>query len=294
MRTLLWFSPTPILATLAVAATGITRDGVWEKFPLVDTADAKAWSVAESEVQPSAERAKSAPRSWHWHVTVDHFAGEPKYPIGWPRISHAFPAGVARDWAAWDFLHVWVLVETSREALPAEPAGLGLLNPDRANGYNRPLRELRKGEWVELNLPIAQIPRPGDVRQIQFHIAEANYRHGDTLDFYFNDLALARYAEPVLFDLAAENAVVFSDVRRLPVRFQLLGVKPGERAAVTCELRRAGRMVARTTADMERGAQRPVLALSGPSLSPGDYEVWAKVGVREATARLRVVETPWQ
>jgi hypothetical protein len=180
--------------------------------------------------------------------------------------------------------------------LPAEPAGLGLLTPDRAGGYNRALRELKKDAWVELDLPISSIPRNGDVRSIQFHITEANYRHGDRLDFYLNDLSLTRYAEPTLFDFTAENAVVFSDATRLPVRFQLLGVKPGGHATVTCELRREGRTIAQVSVAATRGAQRAVLKRGEQKLAPGRYELRAGIpgGAHAATASLTVIESPWR
>ena len=284
-----------LLVASAFAQTS-SPDGVMEKIALVSPTDLKTWSAAECTATPSGERARIGPSSWHWHVDVDHLAGEPKYPIGWPRISHTITDGPLRDWSGWEFLHMWIFVATSREALPGEPAGLGLLTPDRASGYNRPLRELKKDQWIELNIPVAQIPRHGDVRQIQFHVAEANYRHGDRLDFFINDLALTRYAEPVLFDLVAENAVVFSDTMRLPVRFQMLGLKPGAHASVGCELRRDGQTAARVSVDATAGAQRVVLDLGGKKLAPGNYELRASMadGGRVASTNLRVVESPWR
>jgi len=186
-------------------------------------------------------------------------------------------------------------VETSRDALPKEPAGLGLHTPDRAGAYHRSLAELKKDQWVELNLPISEIPRHGDVRNIQFHLAEANYRHGDRVDFHLNDLALARYAEPTLFDFAPENAVIFSDAARLAVRFQLLGLKTGERAQVACELSREGEIAARASAEAARGTQRVLLGLGGPPLAPGRYQLRATIAGRAqaTTASVRVVESPW-
>jgi hypothetical protein len=286
-----------VLAPVVMRSTeGISHDGAMEKLALVSTNDRKTWSAAECTVEPSTTRTKVAPSSWRWQVDVDHFTGEPKYPIGWPRIGHAIPAGPLRDWSEWDFLHMWIYVETSRETLPTTPAGLGVQAPDRANMYERNLGELKKDQWVEINIPMTQIARHDDVRQIQFHIAEANYRHGDRLVFYLNDLALMRHAEPTVFDLAAENAVIFSDTKRLPVRFQLLGVKAGDRVDVACELLRDGKTAARASSEAGRGAHRLVLELGQPTLAPGNYEVRARIGGRPqvATTSVRVVESPWK
>lgn len=281
---------------LAAAAPMVAREGPMEKRALVSADDAKTWSPAECTAAPSTARVKVGPSSWLWHVDVDYFSGEAKYPIGWPRIGHAIPAGELGDWSDWDFLHLWVYVDTSRDALPKGPAGLGLHTPDRANAYNRPLAELKKDQWVELNLPISEIPRHGDVRNIQFHLAEANYRHGDRVDFYLNDLALTRYAEPTLFGFTPENTVLLADATRLAVRFQLLGLKAGERARVACELSREGKVAARASTEAARGAQRVLLELGRAQLVPGTYELRATITGRAqaATASVRVVESPWR
>lgn len=284
------------LATLlGAAAPGIPPEGPMEKRALVSADDAKTWSPAECTAGPSSAHVKVGPNSWLWHVDVDYFSGEAKYPIGWPRIGHAIPVGGLRDWSDWDFLHLWVYVDTSRDALPKEPAGLGLHTPDRASAYHRPLAELKKDQWVELNIPIGEIPRHGDVRNIQFHLAEANYRHGDRVDFYLNDFALVRYAEPTLFDLVPENTVLFSDATRLAVRFQLLGLKAGERARVACELSREGKIAARAAIEGARGTQRVLLEFGSAPLASGIYELRATIAGRaqSAMASVRVVESPW-
>lgn len=297
MKSLSFFGGGLALAALTslVAQTG-SRDGAFEKLALVSPTDPRTWAPAESSAEPSTVHTKVGDTSWRWHIDVDYFAGEAKYPIGWPRISHPIPEGKLRDWSGWDFLHAWIYVESSRNALPKDPVTLGLHTPDRASGYNRSLGELAKDRWVELKLPISQIPRNHDVRHIQFNIAESNYKHGDRVDVYLNDLALVRHAEPTLFDLRAENTVVFSDARGLPVSFQLLGVKPEERVDVACELRRAATVVARTSASSSRGAQRVVLQLDSRTLPAGNYELHASIGGRPqaATAALRVVDSPWK
>ena len=281
-------------AEFGSAAEGSMSAAGMERRELVDVRDAKAWTVAECTIEPARGPNADGPAMWHWHVDVDYFAGEAKYPVGWPRISHSF-AEAERDWSAWEFLHFSVYVETSRATLPKEAAGFSLLTPDRASEYNRPLGELAPGRWVEFNLPLSAIPRHHDVRQIQFHIAESNYTHGDRLDFFVRELALTRYAEPTLFGFTTENTVLFSDARRVPVRFELLGVKPDARALVRCELWRDGKVLADTTNAASRGAQRVLLEFAAATLSPGNYEVRAGIAGRplSAVANVRVVESPW-
>ena len=124
----------------------------------------------------------------HFHIDVDHHAGEKAYPIGWPRTNFPFTQPWQRDWSGYDFLEFWVYSETSRETLPAIPLGMLLHTPDRAHQFNRELRELRKGEWVQIRIPISRLGSHQDVRLIQFFISESNYADHAVLDLYISDI----------------------------------------------------------------------------------------------------------
>ena len=276
------------------AETG-AADSVLERRTLFAPESAKEWSSAESTLEPSSAHAKSGKSAFHWHVTVDYFGGEPNYPVGWPRTNHAIPAGPARDWSGWDFLHFWVYTETSRAALPREPVGLILYTPDREGEYHRTLTGLKKNDWVEITIPLQEIPRHHDVRLIQFYLSESRYQHKDELDLYIDDLALVRYAKPALLDFAAERAVLYADEKRIPVRFQLRGVKPDETQEVRIELRSGGRVAAQALVKTGRGSHRALLDTGG-HLEPGVYDLVARLagGAGTAAAPVRLVESPWK
>lgn len=284
-----------IMAAIGFLACGAQAAPPIERLPLFDPSDAKGWSVAESSLEPSKEKAPDGSAALHWHVTVDHKTGEPKYPIGWPRFGRGIPEGPLRDWSGWDSLHLWVRADTSRDALPREPVGLGLHTPDKSSSFQRPLAELRKGEWVELDIPLREIPRHGDVRQIQFHISESKYLHGDTLDLLVAGPELRRLAQPTLLDLAPECAVMYVDASSIPVRFRLAGVKSGEKGDVEVALCRGGETVLNAAARLERGSHRIELQRGRAPVGPGDYEIVAGIAGRpgKAMARVRLVESPW-
>lgn len=285
----------PLAVARALMAQEIVRDGAMETLVLFGPDSAKSWSVAESSLEASSAHVKTSRAALHWHVTVDYFAGEKNYPIGWPRFGHSIPEPM-RDWSAWDYLHAWVYTTTSRAALPKEPVGLGIQAPDKPSTFNVRLTELKPGAWVEIKIPVSRLAQPADVRNLQFHISEGDYKHGDQLDLWVDDLALLRHAEPTLLEFAAENAVMFAGARTVPVTLQLAGLRPGQRAELACELRCDGRVVARANASAERGPQRIALDVGGRKLPAGDYELAAKVGggSRESTARLRLVNSPWR
>lgn len=286
---------TPPPAQAAAAADQATEPAL-EKRVVCGPESAAEWSAAESSLAASTRRTPTGQPALHWHITVDHFGGEAKYPIGWPRISRTLPEPLSRDWSGWDYLDLLVYTDTSREALPREPVGLILHTPDKESAYHRPLPELKKGAWVRIRIPLADVPRVQDVRLMQFHISDSNYRHQDELDLHFAEIALLRHARPTLLGFAPECAVIFADAEQVPVRFQVAGIKPGDSAEVTCELWQGGKSVVQTSVRAARGPQRATLDLRGARLAAGSYELRAGIGRGGPTAAapLRLVASPWQ
>jgi len=265
----------------------------FERQSLLEGDLAKTWAAAESTVAAETSRVKDSGPAMRWHTTVDHFGGEAKYPIGWPRVSRALK-GAERNWSAWDFLEFWVYAETSREKLPSTPVTLLVRTEGGEGSWPRPLAELKKGEWLKVVVPVWDLPRPESVQQVQFAISDANYRHQDQVTFLIADLALVRHASPALLDFAAEQGVLYCDAAGVAVRFRVAGLGPGETAECVCELRRDGAAVSRAAAKAGRGAYRLVLPLGDKPPAPDVYEAAARIGdgpVR--TVPVRLVESPW-
>ncbi len=277
---------------------GLDKDteSVTENRTLFGPDSASHWAAAESTLEASAHRTRTGQPALHWHITVDYSSGEAKYPIGWPRISIPLREVSSRDWSGWDYLQFWVYTETSRHALPREPVGLALYTPNKASAFNRALDELKKDAWTRVRIPLSQVPRHHDVRLMQFHIAESKYRDRDELDFYFDDINLLRYAQPTLLNFAAENVVMFTDAKRVPVHFNLTGVKPGESVELTCALKLGARVITEKKAIATRGPQRVALELGEAAMDPGTYQVEARAagGTETAGATVRFVESPWK
>jgi len=262
-----------------------------ERVSIEDGSGAARWSAAEATVTTSTRFAQRGGTSLQFHVLVDHFAGEPNYPVGWPRINLELPAEL-QDWSRYDFLELVIHTETSRAALPPTPLGFIAHTPDRAHEYDRALTEVRKGATVTIAVPLAKIPRHSLVPLIQFFVSESDYRHGDVVDFTIDDIALTRYAEPGLSGLAPLESVAFDDTTHLGARFQLLGVEPGKTARVTARLTQAGRMVGEGQWNLPRGEHEVWLALKQPpKVGPADLALY--LGGLQGVARLRVVPSPY-
>lgn len=284
------------LCLLCLSSSLLAEQPQMERHVLSDGTSAKTWSMAEATMESATDVVKAGGPSLHWHVTVDHFAGEAKYPIGWPRVGLTLK-GDACDWSAWDYFHFWIHARTSRKALPRVPAVLSVLQGQgKSSPYMLVLSDLKKDEWLEVKIPTSKLPLANDVRTLQFNIAEDQYHHQDTLDFHIDDLALLRYAAPTLVEFSSVNAVMFGDAKFVPASFTLSGIKPDEHKRVTLQLKRDGKIIASGEFDAKRGAQQLALEVRKVLLKPGGYELTGTVdgGGAAVVSRVRIIESPWR
>jgi hypothetical protein len=253
--------------------------------------DAGKWYTAESTVSADTSRVHTpGAAAIHWHVPIDHTAGEPKYPVGWPRTG--LNANPHWDWSSNDYLEFWLYAATSREALPAVPLGLGVNMPDKTRQFNLTVPAV-KDQWVQVRVPVADLPNPADVAQIQFHVAEANYRHGDTVDFWIADLALARYTQPTVLAFQPRERLLDARATYVPVDIHLTGIAPGATQPAQVVVRRDGQDLAVTPASLTRGRLRLVLPLP-TGLTPGPAELVVRLGeVEAAKAPVTLIAGPF-
>ncbi|MCC6443507.1 MAG: hypothetical protein IT210_08625 [Armatimonadetes bacterium] len=80
------------------------------------------------------------------------------------------------------------------------------------------------------------------------------------------------------------------------MRFDLTGLLPGSRIAVSVELRKESRVIARSEAQAECGPSRMLLALGNRDLPPGNYVLSARTPGRlmAASNSIRLIPSPWQ
>lgn len=281
------------IAGFAAGPAPIPDTTGWEAHLLFAAGLSNRIETAESTIATAPAGGPGGSPALHWHVDVDHLAGEPKYPIGWPRIVRTLKDPADCDWSGWDYLRLRIRAETSRPALPAGPISLSLRAPDKARSYSRSLGEVRKGEWTDILIPLYKIPYHADVRSMTLSIADASYSHKDRLDVFIADVALVRPGAPVLQEFAPEGSAIWTDARRLPIRFRLLGVPAGGSSRVRFEVRDGGTVLGTDAFTGGRGMHRAVVNL--PVLKPGVCTVHAlsDAGASIATATMTVVESPW-
>lgn len=258
-------------------------------------------SPDETTLAASDVHAKDGEFSLEFANLVDHTKGEKNYPIGWPRTGKDLSSLGLTDWSDYEYFECWIFVTTSREALPREPLGVGFYHSGPKRSTSFPLADLRKGEWTRIRIPVSKIDLAADVQRIQFNISESNYSHGDRINFYVDDVALTRFAHPVIGLMAAERRLVYTSDRRITARFELLGNKSGKPVTVVLQVGRGDETLAT--------AQGPAVDLhgeitaeleAGRSLTPGP--AWIKLIVQgdsgetlhASQSTFRAIEGPFQ
>ena len=294
-----------LLATVALAqapAREPVREGNIERLVLDDGADvdAAAWTPAEATVNVDKKHVKHGDTALRFHVDVNWSTGEKAYPIGWPRMNRKWPEAV-QDWSQYDFFEFSVFVESSRKTLPKTPMGMTLYDQTGKKNYSRSLTDLQLGQWTDYRIPVAELKRSLPCTGMQVHISESEYKDGDVLDFWIDNISLTRYLQPTLTASTLPEQTITSASRYLMADLNLMGVKPGQSAAVTWQAAISGegtapRKIAATgKLTAQAGKQRYYLTLPSQGLLPGAYEVTFKTGTEGPKPfSLIVVPSPWQ
>ena len=289
-----------VLALLAVVPAGaaeVVREGEMEVLILDGATDESAarWSVAEATLEVSTVHTHRGETSLHFHVPVDWETGEPNYPVGWPRITKHWPDEALRDWTQWDFLEFSVYSESSRKSLPAVPMGLALYLPDRDRAFRMTLAELALGEWVDFRIPIADMSNTENCVGIQFHIAESNYTHGDTLDFYFDHIRLTRYINPVITAAALIEEALFGDTTHIGVELYVMGLRGDATMPLTGEIWDAGQKLAESTVQVSGGKGNYFIPVPAAARTVGMHQLRLRTADQALEPlEFRIVKSPWE
>lgn len=288
-----------LIATAAVAqapAREPVREGNIERLVLDDGADfdAAAWSPAEATVSVDKKHAKRGDTAIRFHVDVNWSTGEKAYPIGWPRMNRTWPEAV-QDWSQYDFFEFSIFVESTRKTLPATPMGMTLYDQTGKKNYSRSLTDLQIGQWTDYRIPVADLVRSLPCTGMQFHISESEYKDGDVLDFWIDNISLTRYSQPTLAASTLPEQAITTGTRYLMADLNLMGVKPGASADVTWRIAVGGKSAATGKLTAQAGKHRYYLTLPPQGLTPGAYDVAFKAGGEGPSPfRLFVVPSPWQ
>lgn len=256
-----------------------------ERLFLDDMEDISDWdngSPEESKISATTEHVKQGERALLFANIVDYTKGEKNYPVGWPRTGKNLARQKLTDFSAYDFFECWVRVETSRESLPAKAISVGFYHSGHKRSTHIPL-EVSKDQWTKVVLPLSKLIDPADVQRIQFNISESDYRHGERVDFFIDDVVLTRYVQPAIDQFAAERNLLFSGDRRITATYSLVGSQGMDQATVELAIGPAGGEPVGKTAG--RASRRGDISLAiDRKLEPGRY--FAQLGIRDSQGKL--------
>ena len=236
-----------------------------------DTADWYNGSPEETRISTSTKHVKRGTSSLLFANVVDHTKGEKNYPIGWPRTGKDLGKLDPTDFSEYDFFECWIYVETDRETLPGDPLGIGFYHsgPKRSTSFR--LTQVKKDTWVKIVIPLGQLhENVADVRRVQLNISESNYKHGDRVDFYVDDVVLTRFIHPIVAELDVDRNVLYSGDRRITALYKLMGRQGIDRVKVRFDVGPAGAPPVATAAGRPSPTGELSLDIAAP-LTPGTY-----------------------
>jgi hypothetical protein len=276
-------------AGIASAAETVVGPGLSEankeRVELDSQSDSTQWyngSPEETQLSSSAAHVKQGSAALKFANVVDHTKGEKAYPVGWPRAGTDLAKMKLTDWSAFDLFECWIYTETSRDHLPNAPLTVGFYHSGPKRSTSVPLNTVKKDQWVKFAIPVSQIEEPQDVQRIQFSISEANYRHGDRIDFYIDDPVLTRYVQPAIASFELDRKIMYADETYVVGRFTLAGHQGLETTRVQLTVGPADRPVtSATTVATRTGEITAKLSTSPPA---GLCE--ARLDLRDTQGRL--------
>ena len=259
-------------------------------------ASPKRWGPSECTVTASKERLADGRPTVHMYIPVDHFAGEKKYPIGWPRMGLTPIAGWEKDWTNFDTIEFSIYTESTRTKLPKSPLSFGLYCPDRSRSLSRPLNELKLNQWVKFSYSITKLKIVDTVKRVAFNISESSYKHEDQLHFYIGGFRFVRSAECELNEMKAAAGAVFQGQPSIDVEVEVVGVPKGISRAVPFTLRLGDKVIRAESLPVHRGRYVMAMDISELKLAQGTYTLVVFEGEADKTktATFRVVNNPWK
>lgn len=257
-----------------------------EQLVLDDMEDVSDWyngSPEETRLAASDKHVKEGSKSLLFANRVDHTKGEKNYPIGWPRTGKNLGKLKLTDFSQYDSFECWIYTETSRASLPGQPLGVGFYHSGSKRSTAFRLDDVAKDRWVKVVVPITRLTAPADVQRVQFNISESNYKHGDRVDFYIDEMVLVRYVEPAVAQIEVDRKILYSSDREITASYRLAGYKGMDDVKVEFSIGPVGQEpVAKSVGKAVRFGELPLRITK--KLDPGKYT--ARLDLRDAAGRL--------
>lgn len=279
----------------AQAAAELVLEGKQEVLYLDGLGNPKRWGPSECTVEASRDLKADGRPTVHVHMPVDHFGGEKKYPIGWPRMYMKLRKPSETSWDEFERFEFMFYARMSRPKPPPQVATFHILCPDRRKATYHRFRKIELNKWITVSVPIRQIKSLPDLVRLGLNISESNYKHGDKVDFYLGGFRLVRSAEFSVAAMKIRAAVVYRGQPKLRVELHVTGPLARISRGVPFTVRQGKRVLRKETLPVRMGIQTLQIDIGELKLGPGRYSLVAFEGAadRRKAGDFRVVEAPW-
>jgi hypothetical protein len=190
------------ILSLLLCLLSVHAQDEYEYTLLDDFEDVSAWikgdpttDMQQREVgyAPSSKFVKEGKQSLAFMIRVD-WTEKPgqQYAKGWPMVFRKFDK--PQDWSSHDRVEFWVYTET-QATLPSPALRCGFGSP---GGKPEKWHDLAlvPNQWTHVSLSLGGNQDWTEVTGVWFYVAEAWYRDGDRVNFYFDDMRLATRRRP--------------------------------------------------------------------------------------------------
>ena len=205
--------------------------------PLDDFEDASPWvkgdpntdlAQKDAAVTTSTEFVKQGKQSLAFLIRVN-WTPRPneKYAKGWPMMRRTFDR--PRDWSQYDYLAFWLYAKTNLDLLQPRVLRVGFPTSSKSTQISwHTIEGIKPNVWQQVLVPLDADTDWRHVTGISFYVAEAWYNDGDKVDFYLDDMRLARRTTPSLMSCAVTSRI-FPRGQAVAVRVKVEGPLEGVR-----------------------------------------------------------------
>ena len=260
---------------------------------LDNLANPALWSPAEAEAR-KVDDVNGHP-ALVFHIDVDHNAGEPKYPIGWPRMYMRKPNDI--PWKEYDKLEfkVHTKISPATRSIPNTAFSLKFTGAPKIS-VELPFgsKNLKLNEWVQFSMPISKIEEITSFSSSGFYICESHYKDKDVLDFTFAEIRLVRSSFCKVTEMETQG-VRYDTNSTLPVKLTVFGPVSDDARAVPFQIAQGDKVLRLETLPVAKGKQTIYMDISELHLKNGDYTLTAFPNNpdRTLTVSFKVIDSPF-
>ena len=251
------------------------------------------WAPAEAEAR-KVDNVNGHP-ALTFHIDVDHHAGEPQYPIGWPRMYMRKPNDI--PWKKYDKLEfkVHTKISPATSSIPSTAFTMKFTGtPKKSVEIPFGTKNLKLNEWVQFSMPLSKIEEITSFGSSGFYICEAHYKDKDVLDFTFAEIRLVRSSLCKVTEMETQG-VRYNTNHTLPVKLTVFGPASDSARGVPFQIAKGDKVLRLETLPVVRGIQTINMDISELHLANGDYTLTAFPNNpdRTLTVSFKVIDSPF-